>query len=119
MSDELARLQKWYAAQCEDLDDVEGNRAPWQHRYGISISTFDNPAWNIRIDLGGTALEGISMIPINIDNSETDWFLCNIIDDQFSGVGDPFKLTVILNIFFDLLQEHDARIVSFVKPRRE
>jgi hypothetical protein len=102
MANELARLQKWYAAQCADLNDVKGNRAPWQHRYGIRISTSDNPAWNVGIDLAGTALDGANMSRYDVDNGDDDWVRCGVVNNPFSGIGDPSKLVVILNQFFQL-----------------
>jgi len=100
MADLVHLLQKWYAEQCED--DVAPGQTPWQHRYGVSISTFDNPAWNIRIDLAGTRMSGASMTPIDIDNGDEDWITCHIVDDTFCGIGDPSKLATILEAFFQI-----------------
>lgn len=94
MPDELLKLQKWYAAQCN---------GEWEHRYGITISTSDNPAWNVGIDLAGTTLEGAILPQYTEDNGDDDWFMCNIIDNKFNAVGDPSKLVVILNQFFQLV----------------
>lgn len=48
MSDDLAWLLEWFAAQCD---------GDWEHEYGIRIGTLDNPGWRIRISLIGTELE--------------------------------------------------------------
>lgn len=96
----IEKLQEWYASQCE-ADDTVG-KTPWQHRYGLSIYTLDNPAWNVGIDLAGTSLSGVTMEAINIDNSEDDWLICSIHDDRFGAVGDPSKLAAILELFFQL-----------------
>ena len=35
-------LQAWYVSQCD---------GDWEHQNGISISTLDNPGWEVPIDL--------------------------------------------------------------------
>jgi hypothetical protein len=45
--DIIARLQNWYAAQCD------GN---WEHAWGIKIDTLDNPGWTVTIYLHDTPL---------------------------------------------------------------
>lgn len=49
-ADTLSRLQNWYAAQRDGR---------WEHNFGISIVTSDNPAWNVTVALTGTTAEGI------------------------------------------------------------
>ena len=105
MSNELIKLQKWYSAQCQPIDGVLSGQTPWQDRYGISISTSDNPAWNVDIDLAGTPLEGTAIPAYNINNGDADWVRCHIIDNHYYGIGDPSKLTVILNYFFQFQQD--------------
>jgi hypothetical protein len=34
--DLLPRLSRWYAAHCS---------GEWEHQYGVSIQTIDNPGW--------------------------------------------------------------------------
>jgi hypothetical protein len=45
--DVLAELQRWYLDQCD---------GDWEHAYGITIDTLDNPGWSLRIDLTETPL---------------------------------------------------------------
>ncbi|CAN5332574.1 hypothetical protein BH18ACI2_BH18ACI2_12670 [soil metagenome] len=45
----LADLQKWYESQCNE---------DWEHQYGVTIGTLDNPGWTVTIDLVNTDLEG-------------------------------------------------------------
>ena len=106
MSNELIKLQKWYAAQCQSIESVPSGQTPWQDKYGISIGTSDNPAWNVTIDLAGTSLEGTTIPAYNIDNGDEDWVRCHIIDNHYYGIGDPSKLIVILNYFFQFQQDH-------------
>lgn len=46
--DVIGRLVRWYAARCD---------GQWEHAYGITIGTLDNPGWSIRIDLRNTGLD--------------------------------------------------------------
>ncbi len=45
----LADLRKWYESQCNE---------DWEHQYGVTIGTLDNPGWTVTIDLVNTDLEG-------------------------------------------------------------
>ena len=36
----LQALQQWYLAQCD---------GDWEHGYGVSITTLDNPGWSLDI----------------------------------------------------------------------
>ncbi len=47
----VEQIQAWYAAQCD---------GGWEHQYGVSIETLDNPGWCVMVDLSGTSLENIS-----------------------------------------------------------
>ncbi|MBI1185367.1 hypothetical protein GC194_13935 [bacterium] len=43
----MDRIQNWYKLNCNGY---------WEHSYGYSIATLDNPGWTIRIDLADTCL---------------------------------------------------------------
>ncbi len=73
----VEQIQAWYAAQCD---------GGWEHQYGVSIETLDNPGWCVMVDLSGTSLENISFQTYQED-----------------GRGDPFKLQTILEIFVSLI----------------
>ncbi|MEU4549059.1 Imm53 family immunity protein [Nonomuraea dietziae] len=47
----LTSLQSWYASCCDD---------DWEHSYGVTIGTLDNPGWCMKIDLVDTSLAGTS-----------------------------------------------------------
>jgi hypothetical protein len=51
MMNDLQWLTEWF----KDRTDGE-----WEHAFGITIATLDNPGWSIRIDLSGTALCEVS-----------------------------------------------------------
>ena len=69
MMNELQRLQKWYLAQCN---------GDWEHQYGVTIGTLDNPGWWLRIELADTNLETVVFPEISIERSKTDWVHCKI-----------------------------------------
>jgi hypothetical protein len=93
MDSTLARIQTWYACQCD---------GDWEHGYGIHIETLDNPGWRININVEGTDLEGRPFVPVERglgDDSTTDWHRIWVEDNRFQGTGDPTKLIFILEQF--------------------
>jgi len=83
-------VQEWYRAQCNGF---------WEHQYGVTIETLDNPGWMVTIDLAETTLEGRSMEPVKSERSEKDWVICTVEHNKFAGSGDPAKLAVVLEVF--------------------
>jgi len=83
-------LQSWYLAQAN---------GEWERNRGVTIETLEVPGWMVTIDLVGTALEGRVMPAVHIDNSASDWLLCEVEQNQFRGQGDSQKLLDILEIF--------------------
>ncbi len=51
----LARLERRYDAQCDE---------DWEHAWGVTIVTLDNPGWDVQIDLDGTYLESVPFEPV-------------------------------------------------------
>ena len=49
MADPLTQLQQWYLSNCN---------GDWEHTYGVSIGTLDNPGWSVKIELTGTPCDG-------------------------------------------------------------
>jgi len=47
----LQELQEWYLSQCNE---------DWEHTYGVSIGTIDNPGWSLEVELSDTSLENIN-----------------------------------------------------------
>ena len=98
----LKELSEWYKSQCDDL---------WEHRYGVAITTLDNPGWFVKIDLVGTSLEnvGFTKRTFNTESQdstdENDWYNVEIKDNQFQGAGGPDKLELILTIFLNWSKE--------------
>lgn len=90
--DELQRLQHWYRMQCNK---------DWEHTFGITIETLDNPGWHISIDLIETELEHRPFASINRGHSEDDedWIICKREESRFVASGGAGNLTELLDIF--------------------
>lgn len=96
MSDALTRLQMWFAQHCDGV---------WEHRFGVTVQTTDNPGWWVKINLRSTELEGRSFIAVKRGELSLDpqppWLHCYVEDDTFNGAGDPTTLSEILTTFLD------------------
>lgn len=92
MSNVILQLQQWYEAQCN---------GDWEHHYGISIESQDNPGWRVEIDLKDTPYAEVSFTRIQEKYQNGEWLLCWAENDKFIGAGDPSKLTSILQHFLE------------------
>ena len=89
----IKRIQDWYKSHCN---------GDWEHSYGVSICTLDNPGWKLRINLTNTGLENIDYEQKK-DNGDDDWCFIRIKDNFFEGYSDPDKLELMIKIFLDEL----------------
>lgn len=83
-------LQAWYVAQCDD---------DWEHGYGISIHTIDNPGWAVVIDLDSTGLDPQAYSRRQIHRSEDDWCVTWTEGGQFHAACGPTNLGEALHEF--------------------
>jgi hypothetical protein len=90
VNDVLERLQIWYAQQCN---------GEWEHSWGVSIETLDNPGWLVKINLRATNLENKTLEKITRERSERNWITCWTKDSTFQGAGGPQNLVEILETF--------------------
>lgn len=91
MKSALKRLSEWYDAQCDDL---------WEHRWGISITTIDNPGFALKIELTGTLLESACFERFEFEMNDTDrWYTCWKEDCIFHGAGAPLQIEAIIEQF--------------------
>ena len=103
MTDELSWLQQWYSAQCD---------GEWEHGFGITIETIDNPGWSVKISLEGTELAAAPFEPVKNDVSETNWIQCRVAERKawptlrsspnyraFEGHGGALNLPDIIKTF--------------------
>ena len=88
----LAELQTWYLSNCD---------GDWEHGYGVSIETLDNPGWSARINLTDTACKDKAFERIDTERSENDWIACWREDDDFHCACGPENLEEALQIFLD------------------
>ena len=99
MSDELSWLQQWYSAQCD---------GDWEHGFGVTIETLDNPGWSVKIDVEGTELAFTPFEPVKTADSDIDWVYYRVTERKegtlarsrsFEGSGGAFNLGDIIKIF--------------------
>jgi hypothetical protein len=110
----MSWLQNWYTAQCD---------GEWEHHYGITIGTLDNPGWYVVINLVETPLEATAFEPVERHRSEEDWVECRLVEAkaegkwigdvgglQYRGAGGPHNLLEIVHIFREwvLQQENQS-----------
>ena len=95
MKETIKRIQNWYKLNCN---------GDWEHSYGFSIATLDNPGWAIRIDLSETPLEGLDFQKVfqNIEY-EHDWFHIKTTQKVLEIACGPENLKQVFNIFLDEL----------------
>jgi Immunity protein 53 len=87
---ELEWIQGWYVAQCD---------GQWEHEYGITIGTLDNPGWTLRVDLVGTSLEGTRAFREATEGGEGDWFQAEADGQTFAAAGGSRNLTDLVAAF--------------------
>ena len=96
-------LETWYAQQRD---------GEWEHSFGVTINTLDNPGWEVVIDLGPSQIDKAKKERVicsigeppgaeNQNEGGIAWMVCEIKASQFRGAGDPSKLTTILETFRD------------------
>jgi hypothetical protein len=83
-------LQTTFATFCD---------GDWEHYYGITIETLDNPGWRVTIDLVDTDLAPHAFPPVDYAANEQDWVHCRVREGRFEGFGGPYNLTDILRLF--------------------
>jgi len=86
----LQRLQAWYLSECNE---------DWEHQYGITIDTLDNPGWLMTIDLVETSLEGKVTQGRRIDRTESDWLQFESDGQKFKAAGGALNLEELIETF--------------------
>ncbi|MCW2877253.1 MAG: uncharacterized protein JWQ95_1353 [Sphaerisporangium sp.] len=92
IADAFAFLQSWYASCCND---------DWEHSYGVTIDTLDNPGWHLKIDLVNTPLAGASLDCLEVERTEDDWVQARRDGLRFEGACGPLNLGEMLGVFRD------------------
>jgi len=89
-NDDLFWIQNWYRSQCN---------GDWEHEFGITIATVDNPGWYVTINLTDTNLAGVLFEKVKEEKDEFNWHFCLIRNNNFEASCGPCNLNKILNIF--------------------
>ena len=87
----MNKLINWYREQCN------GN---WEHQYGFTIETTDNPGIWLQIDLLDTGIDLTSREVYSENNSDTDWIVASVKDCKFDGACSLQNLDKLIGIFF-------------------
>jgi len=83
-------LQAWYVSQCD---------GDWEHQNGISISTLDNPGWEVTIDLFELDLATADYERHETHRSEDDWCVTWTEEHAFHASCGPTNLGEALHAF--------------------
>jgi hypothetical protein len=94
----LSLLQDWYSAHCN---------GDWEHHYGLSIESLDNPGWHLKIDLCGTKAEGRTLDWIEIERTEGDWIHYSVKNNKFDAAMGPQNLEEAIGIFLRWFETAD------------
>jgi hypothetical protein len=89
----LDAIENWFTAQCD---------GDWEHSYGLSIESTDNPGWYVEIDLAATALADVEVPFSRNERSESDWMQFEIREGKFTASGGVRNLAEILLKFLAL-----------------
>lgn len=92
----LEWLQEWFYSQCN------GN---WEHDFGITIKTLDNPGWDITIELFDTGVLLREKEYELIQLKDGGWYGYKVENGVFNAAGDPKKLNFLISIFQKLVEE--------------
>ena len=92
METAISALEKWYLQHCN---------GDWEHQWGVSIETLDNPGWRIRIDLRGTRAEDRLLDKTRIERSQNDWIIYWAKENRFEAACGPLNLSEAIRIFID------------------
>jgi hypothetical protein len=96
----IDRIQDWYKLNCD---------GDWEHSYGYSIATLDNPGWTIRIDLSETCLEQLDFKKeFQNQLNEYDWFQFKTEKEVLIIACGPENLRQVFEIFLDEILPNNA-----------
>lgn len=98
-ADELARLQDWYAGNCN---------GDWEHSAGVRIESVDNPGWVVRVDIPGTPVEGRVLDRVIVDDTEENWLHYWSDGDAIRAAAAPRRLRDALHAVLGLLADWEG-----------
>jgi hypothetical protein len=86
---ELKALQEWYALMAD---------GDWEHEFGVSIETIDNPGWVVSVDLEGTPLDG-SVCDVDTQSGDGEWLRATCDGKKFEVACGPRSLDRAIGTF--------------------
>ena len=97
------KLEEWYGKQTDDI---------WEHSFGVTIETLDNPGWSVVIDLVDTDMEGKKFTRVEVENSDEDWIHCWVKINKFEGRGGMHNLSTIIAVFRYWTENTEGRLFT-------
>lgn len=97
----MEKLIEWYLLQCN---------GDWEHQHGFKITSLDNPALRLTVDLKGTDLQfkRFATIEFQLENSAT-WIYCEKTSDCiFDGYCSPDSFGRLMQIFLKWTEESEG-----------
>lgn len=92
----LTWLQAWYMSNCD---------GDWEHGYGVTIETLDNPGWMVRLELAGTPLAARTFDRFEYQRDEHDWLQMWLEDGALRVACGPLNLSEGLFRFREWAQQ--------------
>lgn len=96
----LDEIQKWYGLQCD---------GDWEHSYGVTVDTLDNPGWKLSVSLVDTLLEDVKFDVVQEGDPESkssSWIYCYKENGFFIGMCSNGNLEMIISIFIKWAKEN-------------
>lgn len=90
----IQRLQAWFHEQCD---------GDWEHTWGLTIETLDNPGWKFSVDLEASGVEGRDFDWVKLERSEHDWLFFRSTGSVFEAACGPLNLEETLEQFLDFI----------------
>lgn len=90
LADLLHWLERWYVAHCD---------GEWEHQYGITIETLDNPGWTLTFDVGD---EAVAFEPVEWDDGP-EWLHARLEESQLKVACGPRSLRRALELVREAL----------------
>jgi len=92
MQTPISVLEKWYLDRCN---------GDWEHSWGISIETLDNPGWMMKVSSRETRAETRVLERTRIERSRDDWIEYRVAENHFQAACGPLNLSEAIQIFIN------------------
>lgn len=93
---DLQWLELWYTGQCD---------GSWEHEYGITIETLDNPGWRISMNMNDTPWENKEFAPVNLGMNLKSFITIKKENGIIEAACGPLQLQVTLARIKDWIEE--------------